>query len=166
MHIGIFPLTWFLKRKLSWLVLMSTGQNWSLNSLNQKLYCKLVNIFGVPLINSPVNIYLRHLSLWSFPITPNYHTVYLMKIGTRNPFTYFLFHIILVHSMNITEVHIFQRAIFIFRYAISLFSHRHRNKIFCHWQHNSSYCSNSMIENYTLKMIFINYICFSYGDMA
>ena len=139
---------------------------WTPQFLNQHLHCELVYIFGTPYITSPANIYIRHLSLWGFTITPKYHPVYLMKIETRNPFPIFLFHIIPVHSMEIREEHIFQRAIFIFRYAISLFSHRHWSKIFCHWQHNSSYCSNSMIENYTLKMIFINYICFSIGDMS
>ena len=36
----------------------------------EHVYYELVNKFRVPLITSPVNIYLRHFSLWSFPITP------------------------------------------------------------------------------------------------
>ena len=30
--------------------------------------------------NSPVDIFMRHLSLWSFPITPKYDPMSLMKI--------------------------------------------------------------------------------------
>ena len=39
---------------------MITGGNLPLNYSNQKRYCELVNIFGVPFITSPVNIFIRH----------------------------------------------------------------------------------------------------------
>ena len=53
---------------------MGTSENWSLNYFYQQLYCEFVNIFGVPLRTSPVKIFIRHSSLWRFPITPKYHT--------------------------------------------------------------------------------------------
>ena len=54
----------------------------------------------------------------------------------------FSFHIIPVHLMKITDVHIFQQAIIIFGYVIALFPHSHMNKIIWHRQQNLSYYSN------------------------
>ena len=58
------------------------------------------------------------------------------------------------------------RKIFFLGYVIDLVSHSHLIKIIYHLQHNFSYSSNSTIKKYTKKMIFINDICFSSGDMA
>ena len=66
-----------------------------------------MNIFGVPLSTSPVNIYIRNKSVLRLNITTNFYTMSLMKIETHNPFIYIVFHIISMHSMKITEVHIF-----------------------------------------------------------
>ena len=43
----IYPLTWFKKWTYSCVVLMRTGENRPLNSLNQQLYWDLGNISGV-----------------------------------------------------------------------------------------------------------------------
>ena len=49
----------------------------------------------------------------------------LMTIETHNEFSLLLFHMISVHSMQRTEVHIFQREIIHFEYLIDVVSHCH-----------------------------------------
>ena len=69
---------------------MSTVENGSFNDLNQQQYCEFVNIFEVKLRTSHVNIYIRHSSLFRFPITPRYHPMSLIKIEKKIRFYIFV----------------------------------------------------------------------------
>ena len=86
-----------------------------------------------------MNIYIIHSSLRRFPITSKYQPMSLMKIETHNPFIYIVFHIISMHSMKITEVHIFPTGNFFFGYIIALVSHGSLNDRICYLQHKLSY---------------------------
>ena len=62
------------------------GEKWFLNYLYQQWYSVLLNIIGVPFSTLPVNMYIIHSSLSSFPITLKYHSMFFTNIETHKPF--------------------------------------------------------------------------------
>ena len=119
--LGMFIWIWFKKWTLSCVLLTSTDKNVFLKYLYQQWYCKLVNIFGIPLRTSSVKIYIIKISLWSFNITPKYHPMYLKKIETHNPFASFPFHVNSVNSTKEQKYFFFHR-IYIYIWKRSSFT--------------------------------------------
>ena len=83
----------------------------------------------------------------------------------------YIFHIYIIEKLlwiskytNIFVGNIPWYFFFYFVYEIPIVPHHQCNKRIWHSQHNFSYSSNSIIDNYNLKMIFINDISFRFGD--
>ena len=57
------PLNLIQEMNMMMFSIKKNWRNWPLNSLNQLLYSKFVNIFGVTYWTSLVNIYISHASL-------------------------------------------------------------------------------------------------------
>ena len=92
---------------------------------NDTIFYKII---GIPFTTLPVNMYIKHSSLWSYPITPKHNTKWFKNIETQKEFTPDVFQFISVHSIKRTDESFFITGYLLLNVNIFLVYHHFWNR--------------------------------------